>query len=337
MKKSFAIGGIFVVAAFVVGLYNLSRVQSLANAEALAKEELSAGNYLASLFHFSDVKKNSVDESVAEENIDEVKDLLVAEEIFERAQTASQSGDWFETKTLLQKSDATLNSSFKYYEEALELYIEAAEKVKDLEAKIEGELAALRQEALEEKTQRAQIEKKKAQVEQKLEITIVEGERREEELQTRIIESEALRVEAEHKAVQEALEKFLNELSLYVAMLVKGSGYLDDALLEIDIGRDIAAFVLINQGKVLFDEVRVRGEELLANRTPDEYKEYVNKLLQASALLIDASRAFANAVFYIDQKDSDEFAKFLNNGKERQKTALQLIAEIQNLINSLQQ
>jgi len=117
-------------------------------------------------------------------------------------------------------------------------------------------------------------------------------------------------------------------------MLAKGNNYLNDALVEIDNGKDTTAFVFISQGKTLFDEVKLRGQELLEQRTQEEYEIYVNKLMQAASLLIDASRRTGSLVFYIGKETESEFEALLNEIKERKNIAHKLIEEIKSFILS---
>jgi len=316
------------VGVFMAGSYSVVDSIIARGLYKKAAEEFQNGNYAAALNLYGHIEENDSDGVDAKEKIEEARKLLVAEDTFQKARKAAEGGDWLEVKALLQKSDATLNPSFKLYEEAIDLYIESANRVKELEEKIDAELAQFRAEALTEKTKRKQAEEEKEEVKTQLETTISQKEQREKELEESLSKTEAARAEAEAKAQDERLQKFLSEVALYVSMLEKGNGHLEDAREEISEKKDTTALVLINQGKVLFDEVRVRAEELLANRTEEGHEGGVQKILQAVAILIDASRSLGNAVFYIEEQDTEEFSQFLVDARNNQSTALKLLGEL---------
>jgi len=119
-------------------------------------------------------------------------------------------------------------------------------------------------------------------------------------------------------------------------MLVKGLGYLDEAQTEIKEKKDTTALVLINQGKTLFDEVRVRVEGFLRERTEEQYKVEVQKLLQSASLLINAGRHLGNATFYIEAEESEKFITLLNQANEYKNTARQLVEQVQLFVDGTQ-
>ncbi len=304
--------------------------------EDAAYEELSAGNYLASVIAYNKLKEYAPKSASLnlQEKIEESERLLVAESNFKKAQMAAEEGDWLQVKTLLTGDATMINTSFKHYEDAINLFIEASEKVKDLEAKIGKELTSLKQEALEEKGLREKAEARASETKNTLEAKIVEKEKSEVELRAQITTVAKERERAEQEARNEKRAKFINELSLYVGMLEKGNGYLDSALLDVDAKKDTSALVSLSQGKALFDEVTARGASFLNERTPKEYVSFTQKLLQAASLLTDASRHIGNLVFYMNEKESNEFKTFFAGAKERRQTATALILEIRSLISS---
>ena len=135
-----ALGIFAILVGTIYGSSQIFRAYFLNALEEKAAAELSVGNYLASLLHYTELKNNlsKKDEQDTQSNIERVTDLLVAEEIYTKAQRAAENGEWFEVKALLQQSDDTTNTSFKDYKDAIDLYVEAANKVKDLEKKIAG-------------------------------------------------------------------------------------------------------------------------------------------------------------------------------------------------------
>lgn len=324
-------------ASAVGGSYVVFKQQFSSSLEERAAAAFAEGNYLASLRYYSELKETTeaTEDPLIKEKVDESKNLLVAEEILKKAQEAAAEGDWFEVKALLQKGDVSLNTSFKEYKEAIDLYVEASNKVKALEKKIETELGDLREEALSEKTKREQVERKVEETKEELQTTIAKGEKREAELREEIQVTAAEKAEAEKKAANERLQKFLNETELYLGMLEKGASKLSESVDEINKDKDGTALALLNQAKTLFDEVSDRAEELLNNRTEEAHKDEVQKLLQATAILITSSRNIGTAVFYLDQKTSSEFTTFLQNGTQGRNSALALMGELKAFIASL--
>lgn len=333
-----AVGVLGAFAVLLGGSYYVIQSEVVGTLEKKATEALASGDYLASLRHLEDLKESAPKEAVRRgvpEKITEAKSLLLADEIFAKARNAAENGDWLQVKALLQQSDATTDTSFTHYKEAIDLYVAAANKVRELEEKIDAELATFREEALAEKAKRQAAEQKATQTTQQLETTVAEKEASELKLQQEISVVSAEKDVAERMAERERLNKFLSELDLYLSMLEKGVRYLDDALVEIDEGKDTTAFTLLNQGKALFDEVNTRTNELLSNRTENVYKPHVTNLLQAATVLISAARSFGGAVFYIDQKDGGEFQKFMSDGRQSRAASLRLIDDLKQFVGSL--
>ncbi len=285
-------------------------------------------------------EETGLSRSKADAKITEARNLLIAEEMLARAEKAKADGDWFAVKAFLEEGSATTDINFKKYEAAVALSLEAANKVRALEEKIEHELAAFRRDAVEEKARRESAEKKAVaasasatQAKKDLAATIREKEQTSAELQ--IVTSAKL--QAEREAARERFLKFLNELELYVNMLTRANGYLDDALAEINKGKDTSSFILLNQGKVLFDEVNTRALDLMNNRTEEQYKEKATPLLGAGASFVEAARSLGNAVFYIvkaNQEDTQKFNDFLNRGLASKQNALQLMDEVRSFIQA---
>ncbi|MBI1999218.1 MAG: hypothetical protein HYS74_01000 [Parcubacteria group bacterium] len=333
-----AVGAIIAFAALLGGSYYVIQSQVVGTLEKKATEALVSGDYLASLRHLEDLRESAPKEASlrsVDEKITEAKNLLLADEILTKARTAAENGDWFQVKALLQQGDATTNTSFTHYKEAIDLYVAAANKVRELEEKIDAELSQFREEALTEKTKRQAAEQKVTQTTQQLETTVAEKQASEQKLQQEISIVSAEKDVAERMAEQERLSKFLNEIDLYLSMLGRGVRYLDDAIVEIDEGKDTTALALLNQGKALFDEVSMRTNELLVNRTENAYKPQVTNLLQAATVLVSAARSFGSAVFYIDQKDGDEFQKFMSDGRQSRAASVKLMDDLRAFILSL--
>ena len=320
----------------IPGLYYGLRVGALNALEEKAGIALQSGDYLASLVHYSELENRAQNDEIQQKTL-ESKDLLVAQEIFAIAQNAAEEGEWFEVKALLERSDATTNTAFKEYKSAIDLYLEAAEKVKEIEKKIEAELFALKKEAEGEKAERREAEGRATQSaeevlkkEKELQAVTEEKQATESELKIQKAETDKAKIETE----KERLKKFGIELGIYVQMLEGGVKHLNNALVEIDNNKDTSALIFINQGKVLFNEARRKGEDLFLNRTAEDHKDEVQKLFQAAGLLVDAGRSLGSAVLYIDDKESEEFKNFLNVGKENRNTGLQLIGELHSFTSA---
>ncbi|MBI2047556.1 MAG: hypothetical protein HYT27_00295 [Parcubacteria group bacterium] len=300
-----------------------------------ADKEFSAGNYLASLVGFKKAEERVLLGGALEvqQKIKESKELLVAEVNFEKAKKAAEEGDWLEAKALLAGDPAMINTTFLHYQEAIDLFLEASEKVKVLEEIIDSELKKLKTEAAIEKERRESAEGKILQTQTQLQSTIAEKTKTEEVLRSEIEQkaSEVEKVKAEVEV--ERLKKFKNELDVYVSMLVKGDGYLASALSEIEKENESTLLVvgIIELGKGLFDEANIRGEDMLAERTPDNLKTHVQKLLQATALLSDVSKKMGSLV-YVGKENESEFQNLKQEITERRNTATQLTQELQNFV-----
>src|SRR3989344_5715749 len=311
-------------------LHVLVQSKNASNLTSAAFQSFESGDYAGSLLSFNDVKKetNESDETVILK-IEESKDLLVAKEIFEIAKKAADEGEWFEVKALLERSNATTNTSFREYQEDVALYVEASQKVRSIEKKIAQDLGALKTEAIAQKKEREGAEKKITETKKELESTLQQKEKTEAALQAQKVETTKAKEEAE----KEKNKKFGAELSVYVGMLAQGREYLDNAIVEIDNNKDATS--PLNQSKVLFSEVKEKGEDLLANRTPEAHKGQTQKLLQAVALLINAARDLGVAGLYMDNKEDTTFTNPFAQGKSGKNDASQIVAGLQAFISSL--
>ncbi|MBI1998902.1 MAG: hypothetical protein HYS73_01025 [Parcubacteria group bacterium] len=335
MRNYFLVLGVFAASALALaGSYKFFQTSSINSLKEEANAALENGDYLASLQKYSDLKekgKDAPDAPRAEAKIIESKNFLVAEEMFRRAEKAKEDGDWFAVKALLKDADATTNNSFKSYEQAAALYLEAANKVSDLEKKIEAELAKFRQEAVQEKARRESAEEvvteakeEVAEVKQKLETTIREKEVTAAELQAATSQKNAA-IEA---AARERFLKFLNEIDLYANILTSADGFLNGAEREILGGRGAYGYSLLENGRPLLTQTKTGAEDLLNNRTEEQHKGEVRVLLQSAALFTEASRSFRNAIVFIEKDDqtaAENFTRFMNEGKAAKLEAIRLL------------
>lgn len=325
-------------AASIAGSYQIFRIHMSRSLKAEATASLNAGDYLASLEQYAALQ-NTVSEKeqkTVSKQVEESRDLLVAEAVYRRAQEAAENGNWFEVKALLQRGDATTNTSFKHYENAVNLYVEASNRVKEIEQKIENELAQMREEALAEKQRRqaAEQEREAAQetaenVQEQLETTLSAKQKTEAELQQTKTEAQ----QAKEEARAERLEKFLNELELYADMLANSVNHLQNAIDEIKRESDFSALAYIKQAETLFGEVSMRAEELRENRAPSEYVPQVQNLLKASALLADSSQNTRDAAFYVN-RDQNKIDEYLGQARRSRNNATALIEQAKQFIEN---
>lgn len=299
-----------------------------------AEADVSAGNYLASIAKYENVKSRAFGDlkEEAAERLEASKEFLVAEANFKKAKEAAEEGDWLKTKVLLSEDPALVNSAFSHYEEAINLFLEASEKVRALEKKIEAELEQLKREAAQEKKLRETVETQVVETKSKLEATITEKKKTEEALRSEIEEQSEAAEKARAEAEAERLAKFKNELDVYVSMLLKGNGHLDSALVEVGNKKDTTALLFVGQAKALFDEAELRGKDLRDARTPESLKEQAEKLLTAASLFIDASRRIGNLVFYIGKESDPQFNTLKQEAAEKRNSAEKFIQELKNFV-----
>jgi len=347
-----AIGiSITILVAGIFGAYSLTRNYSFENLKQNALGEIEGGNYAAALVLYDKLREASAEDTEIEAQFEEVKKLIVAEENFLKARQFAESGGWFEVWVLLKESDALSNSHFKYQSEALELYQRAEEQTESLEKETLNKFSRLQQIAEVEKSKRKQAEQNRVQTESELENTRAQKQQTEEALQSakslleesevKIDEAQS-RFEFEQNKVQalnqvaerERLEKFLNEFRVYVGMLDKGNEYLDLTLSEINQEKDITALIFISQGKVLFDEVNIKVRELRTKRTPAQYIEHVDKIIQATRLFSDSIKSLRIAVIYIEEQQNNDFSNQFYQGKSLKAEARVLLDQVKQFINS---
>ncbi|OGZ12422.1 MAG: hypothetical protein A3D67_00755 [Candidatus Lloydbacteria bacterium RIFCSPHIGHO2_02_FULL_51_22] len=349
MRSYFLFMGVFAAAALLLaGSYKFVDTRYARVLEEKAHTALAGGNYLAALGDYSVLKSADAPDEVpahVDAKILESKNLLVAEEVFLRAEKARESGDWFAVKALLQNGDAVTNASFKEREAAVALLGEATDKVRGLEEKIEAELAKFREDAAEEKTLRENaeekteaVEKKIANVEEKLETTLREKDRERERAAAELAARTAEKIQAEQAALRERLLKFLNELDLHASVFTYANGYFDDAIAEIEKGKSISAYSFLSRAEDTLAPMDARIEDLLNNRTEEQYKDEVRILVQSVALFRVASNGLGSAAFYAGKSGDDATAKFnqyMSEGKGAKNEALRLMNTVKDFAASL--
>ena len=83
--------------------------------------------------------------------------------------------------------------------------------------------------------------------------------------------------------------------------------------------------------------METNAEELLNNRTEEQYKGEVRTLLQSAALFAGASRSFRNAIVFIEKEDKsaeENFTHFLNEGKTARQEAIRLATAVKEFVAS---
>jgi len=335
----------------VGALYSWNQRSSPEELERNAQEEFDSGNYVAALALYNKLQENSPEDALIEATLQELQELLIAEDNFLKAKQAAENEQWYDVRALLQVNETTSNAKFKYSKEGAELRGQAEEEIESLEQETATQIANLQQTVVEEKSTRAAAEQMNSQTEIKLQETIAQKQQTEDVLQStkellkesekKITETQS-QLEREHKIAQalaqeaerERFEKFLNEVKVYAEMLKRGDEYLGLSFDEIDQTKDIPALIYIAQSKVLFDEVYTNVLELRSNRTPSRYSERADEVVQAAALFIDSSKSLRNAVIYIEEKQGGEFSNHFNQGKNLKDKAKVLLQQTEQFINS---
>jgi flagellar biosynthesis GTPase FlhF len=309
------------------------------------------GNYSAALLLYDDLKEANPRDPELDSKARQAKDFFIAEETFKKAREAAANGDWRDVEILLKNSQAIALPEFKYYQETLELYQKARGLVDSFEKELSEKISSLKQSILEEKNKRRRIEQSNSQLETQLRQAISKKEQTAQQLQSaqnllkesqdKITETQSqLELEQSRakelalEAEKQRLEKFVNELAVYVDMLKRGNDYLNSALAEIDKSSDVTAFVFIGYARDIFDEVAKKANDLLLDRTPTGFTAKVEEAIESANLFDQAVKSLRNAVIYIDSKGSEEFTNNLNEGKNLKMRAYGLVSQLTDFINS---
>jgi len=232
-------------------------------------------------------------------------ELEAASFLYEQAKHASEEGEWLRVKALLNESVATKRIDYEQYAAALLLLGEATEKVAGIEARIAGELDALRQEATRETTARKSAQVKEQQTASQLVDTKKAKDAQEADLLQKLSVSEEGKKVAEARAKDEERAAFINELDVYVALLKRGDTALISAEGEIDAGRDVQSLVYLNQATDLFDQIEQKGIDLRDNRTPSEYVSTLGELLRAVGMYNTSAKAYRGMVALLPERGNE--------------------------------
>lgn len=335
----------FVVAAGVAaaGVYEVARIYSVQSLKESIGTTLQAGDYVAAIAAYDALKKASPEEAVAEKgNLATAQRLLAAEEDLSRAKRAAERAEWDDVRALLRESEALRNAAFVKHQEAQELYSQAEAYAAGERHEAAVTLEELKGTATTEKSKRAQAEEKGSalqtalsQKEKELSTSVrelTEVRRRADETKEKLAAEEARTKGLAEQVEKEVKQKFFNEFKTYRDLAQKGREQLDNAVAEIQAKRDVTALIYVSQGKILFEEAKSKANDLRSSRTPLAYQSRVDDLQKALGEFLEASRQLRNAVVYIEEQGSAEFASGLSKGKTALANAVSYLSGVSEFI-----
>lgn len=339
----------FVIAAAVAagGIYEAARLYSVKSLKDTIGSELKAGNSLAAIAAYDALEKTAPKEAAGERaHLATARRLLAAEEDWKRAQAAAGKNEWGDVRALLRESEAISNESFARHQEARKLYNLAEAYAAGARHEAAVTLEELKGAASDEKTRRSKAEEKGTALESALseksqelsvrERELVEVKRRADETKEKLAVEEARTKGLAEQVEKEVRQKFFNEFKTYRDLAQKGIGQLNNALAEIQAKRDVTALVYISQGKILFEEAKNKTADLRSNRTPSAYQPRVDDLLRALTEFLESAKQLRNAVVYIEEQGSAEFANGLSKGKTTLANGVSLLAAVSEFIAAQQ-
>lgn len=319
-----------IIAILFVGVattsaYSLVNRYAFNKLEKTAGEELEKGNYSSALLMYNKLKDSSEDESFAEQ-AEKTKNLLIAEENYAKALQLAEAEKWLDVEILLENSGALDIQEFKFLEESQALYEKAKNLVDSYEREVSDEISNLKQSVKHETAKRQQTESQlnttisqKKQTEDTLQSTaqlLEQSQTKMNETQLQYEEEQRRAEEAERQAEKEKLDKFTNELNIYIGMLKGGNEQLNLAVAEINqSSADFSILFYIGQAEFLFDEAHNKSVDLRNNRTLAGFEGVVDKVTQSADLFNDAAQSFRKAVFYMGE-DNDQFNLYFNEGND---------------------
>ncbi len=337
----------FMVAA--LGVHALLGEYALQTMRKDVQAALENGDYAAALGHLRDLEGYVDTDTEIEGERARATALLVAAANYEKAKIAADSGEWFDVRALLRDSDAVHNESFIYYNEAVTLLAFAEKRIVALEDSNANEIAGLEKNTAKEKKRSTSLQSKlQTTIKEKNETTNVLDSTKQmlEKSNRKITETEAeierkkqLLLEEQQKvaalaeqAAREKLEKFLNEINVYVASLRDGASYIVLAEGEIKQKKDVSALLYISQAKTLFDDVY--GKTVgLRDRSEDSKKEWTERVISASKEFLATVKNLRNSVIVIEDQDGEEFKTFSKNAENARNRADALVLEVQTFID----
>ncbi|MFC1756579.1 hypothetical protein ACFLZC_00240 [Patescibacteria group bacterium] len=336
-KKTIIVSAVvlFLFSASAVGAYGVFQKASFNKLVKNASFEFENGNYSAALVLYDKMKEREPEDSNISFQVEKTKKLLIAEENYFKAKTASENEEWFDVAVLLKDSEAINNSEFKFYKEAQKLYQGALDLVNQSESETAGEITDLRKSIVEEKSARQQAESQlqqtasqKQNTEDQLKSTKQELYQTQNSIANTQSQLELEQQKAKELAIvadKERLDKFYNEVDVYVEMLKRGNGYLNDTISEIDEENELTPSLYLGQAKVLFDEAKSNTEDLRAKRTPSGFSGTVDSIIRSADLFNDAIKSFKKAVAFMGE---EEFNGYYNEAKDTKIKAYQLANSI---------
>ena len=341
--------GALTIGALATGGYFFVKEQGLRALTATLEQNLAAGDYLAALAAAGRIKANGKGTSELEETIAGAARLLVAEDTLKKAKAAFEEKRFGDASALLRGSEAVTDPAFKYYEEAKKLYEEAEARAASVAHQTAVTISALENQAATEKEKHEQTEVARKKLENELreteadvakkqteiaaaEARLAESRKETEAKQTALATEQARAKQLMEQVEKESRQKFFNELRTYRDLAQKGKEQLDNAVAEINAKRDVTALIYVSQGKILFEEARAKVADLRSNRTPAAYAAKADDLAKALEQFLEASKQLRNAVVYIEEQGSAEFASGFSKGKTALSSAASLLSSVSDFI-----
>ena len=347
----FTIAAGFLVTLFVsvVGVRTLIGEYAIQTTRHTIETALAEGDYAVALGLLTDLEANmkTKDPKIEEDRVFATT-LLIATANYEKAKVSAEQGEWFDVRALLRESDAVRNQNFIHYKDALTLLSFAEERIASLENSTAGKIAGLEEKTVKEKQHsrslQSELEVTKEQKKQTANVLDTTKQLLEKSKQ-KVTETEA---EVEHKkqllleeqqkvtalaaqAAREKLEKFLNEINVYVASLRDADGYITLALNEIRQKKDVSAILYVSQAKTLFDDVYGKAVGL-RDRSDETKKEWAERIVSATTDFLVTTKNLRNAVIVIDEQEGDAFISYMKKAEEARVHANALVQEVEAFV-----
>lgn len=350
--------GIVALGALATGGYFIVKEQGVQTLSRTLQERLASGEYLAALAAAGKMREEGRSSPELEATITNTARLLIAEDSYKRAVKAHAEERYVDVRALLAGNETVTDASFKYHKEAAKLLAEAEAFAAGEAHKAAVTISNLEAKAGAEQKQRRELEQNKKSLESALsskEQSLVESRSATEEAKrmAEASEREAAAAAKEAEAKQAALlaeqarakqlmeqvekeskQKFFNELRAYRDLVQKGKEQLDNAVTELNGKRDVTALVYVSQGRILFEEAKSKAAELRAKRTPSAYVAGVDDLVRAAGEFLESSKQLRNAVAYMEEQGSAEFAAAFGKGKTALQSGVSYLSNVSSLLAS---
>ena len=342
--------GIIAIGALATGGYFIAKEEGSRTLTKTFNERLAAGDYLAALGAAGEMKKEAGSISPAmEDAVSRAARLLIADDVYRKAQRAADEERWIDARALLLQSEAVTDPDFKYFTEAQELLKRSEALAAGMAHQTAVTIGALEEKAKVEQGRRQELEQNK----KKLEGTLSEREksltqskaetaaareraeqsqRETEAKQAALLAEQARAKQLMEQVERESKQKFFTELKTYRDMAQKGREQLDNAVIEINAKRDPTALIYVKQGESFFADTKIKASEMRSIRTPSAYQSNVDDLLKSLEQFIEASKQFRTAIYLIEDQSSAEFTSGFSKGKAALANAVTYLSKVSDLI-----